>query len=201
MGFCSIHGHHHDDGHVHNKSEKATGQLRSEHEGIKLMIQILEKAVSDMDKVEIEDLGKMLEFIQVFADKCHHAKEETLLFPALEAAGVPNEGGPIGVMLMEHDMGRQFVAGMAEALGKMKGGDKEAGKDFSENAKGYGDLLSAHIEKENNILFRMAEMSLPEERDEELFQGFEKIELEKIGAGKHEEFHALLDGLAEKYLK
>lgn len=200
MGFCSIHGHHHDHDHGHEKSEKATGQLRAEHEGIKLMIQILEKAVSDMDKAKVEDLEKMVEFIKIFADKCHHAKEETLLFPALEEAGVPNEGGPIGVMLMEHDMGRSFVAAMSEALEKMKAGDKGAGNDFKENAQGYGNLLASHIEKENNILFHMAEMSFSKEKDEELFEGFEKIETEKIGEGKHDEFHALLDRLAEEYL-
>ena len=63
MGFCSMHGHHHDDGHVHKKNEKATGQLRAEHEGIKLMIQILEKAAADMDNAKVEDLEKMVEFI------------------------------------------------------------------------------------------------------------------------------------------
>lgn len=200
MGFCSVHGHHHDHDHGHEKSEKATGQLRAEHEGIKLMIQILEKAVSNMDNAKVEDLEKMIEFIKVFADKCHHAKEETLLFPALEEAGVPNEGGPIGVMLMEHDMGRSFVAAMSEALEKMKAGDKGAGNDFKENAQGYGNLLTSHIEKENNILFHMAEMSFSKEKDEELFEGFEKVEIEKIGKGKHDEFHALLDRLAEEYL-
>ncbi|MEK7098018.1 MAG: hemerythrin domain-containing protein [Patescibacteria group bacterium] len=199
--MCALHGHHHDHDHEHKKNEKATGQLRAEHEGIRLMIKILEKVSEDINNAKVEDLEKMVEFIKVFADKCHHAKEETLLFPALEAAGIPNEGGPIGVMLMEHDMGREFVAGMGEALEKMKAGDKEAGKEFAENALGYGNLLTSHIEKENNILFHMAEMSFSEEKDEELFLGFENIEKEKIGAGKHEEFHSLLDRLAAEYLK
>lgn len=201
MGMCALHGHHHDHGHEHTKNEKATGQLRAEHEGIRSMIKILEKVSEDINNAKVEDLEKMVEFIKVFADKCHHAKEETLLFPALEEAGVPNEGGPIGVMLMEHDMGRSFVAGMSEALEKIKAGNKEAGKEFAENALGYGNLLTSHIEKENNILFHMAEMSFSKEKDEELLEGFEKIEMEKIGAGKHDEFHALLDRLAEEYLK
>jgi hemerythrin-like domain-containing protein len=36
----------------------------------------------------------MMEFLSVFADTCHHGKEEDFLFPGLEAAGIPNEGGP-----------------------------------------------------------------------------------------------------------
>jgi hypothetical protein len=37
------------------------------------------------------------------------------------------------------------------------------------------------------------------EKDEELFEGFEKIEEERIGAGKHEAFHKLMHTLKEIY--
>lgn len=46
------------------------------------------------------------DFIRGFADGCHHKKEEGVLFPAMQSAGVPCERGPIGVMLAEHERGR-----------------------------------------------------------------------------------------------
>lgn len=64
-----------------------------------------------------EELEGIMEFLMVFVDKCHHGKEEDFLFPALEAAGVARDGGPIGVMLHEHERGRRHIADMKNALG------------------------------------------------------------------------------------
>ena len=37
-------------------------------------------------------------------------------------------------------------------------------------------------------------------KDTELFEAFEQLERERIGVGKHDEFHALLDQLQNTYL-
>src|SRR5512137_1052010 len=105
---------------------KPTEQLKEEHREIELMLKILEKACKKLEsgeKVSPEHLEKIVEFIRVFVDKCHHAKEEDQLFPAMEEAGIPKQGGPIGVMLLEHDMGRESVREMSEVLRKYKSGD------------------------------------------------------------------------------
>jgi hypothetical protein len=60
-------------------------------------------------------IGDCSGFFRNFADRCHHSKEEDELFPKMVEHGIPKEGGPIGVMLMEHDQGRAFVRGMSEA--------------------------------------------------------------------------------------
>jgi hypothetical protein len=46
----------------------------------------------------------------------------------------------------------------------------------------------------------MADSRLSEKRQDELFEGFEKIEEERIGVGKHEQFHGLLEKLSQLYL-
>jgi hemerythrin-like domain-containing protein len=96
-----------------------TEQLKKEHEGIMLMLRILGKMCDKLEAGEPVDTGHMkssVEFLKVFADTCHHAKEEERLFPAMERAGIPKEGGPIGVMLQEHEMGRAYVIGLADAV-------------------------------------------------------------------------------------
>ena len=181
---------------------KSTNELRDEHRGIEVMLDILNGAAEKIaagDKADFGHLGDMMEFLTVFADKCHHGKEEDFLFPALEEAGIPNEGGPIGVMLSEHVRGREHIARMKEAVEAMKSGDKGGAALFVEHARGYTGLLRQHIQKEDGVLFVMAEQRLNAAKDEELFREFAKLEEERIGPGKHDEFHAMLDRLAEVY--
>ena len=182
---------------------KPTEELRQDHQAIKRMLSILEGASRKLEAgeaVDAEDLAEMIEFIRVFADRCHHGKEEDLLFVAMEEAGVPREGGPIGVMLQEHDMGRGFVRGMDEALAAFRAGKATARSAFVRNARNYVLLLTQHIDKEDNILYPIADMHLSPEQQDALREGFAQVERERIGAGKHEEFHALLDRLSQVYL-
>jgi len=104
----------------------------------------------------IETLQDYLEFFRGYADECHHAREERLLFPALVAAGLPARGGPIGCMLEEHDEGRQRLAEMAAALALLQAGDRSALTRLRSAGKSYVALLRAHIDKENRVLFVMA---------------------------------------------
>ncbi len=181
-----------------------TAELKEEHKGILLMLRILEKIAAKLEaneKVDAGHLERIVDFFRVFADKCHHGKEEDLLFPALEKFGIPKERGPIGVMLLEHEQGRDYVRGMGKALAKHKRGDSSALGEFARNARNYIALLSQHIGKEDQVLFPMGEKVLPQDIQTKLSEGFEKIEMERIGEGTHEELHKLLERLEEIYLK
>jgi len=181
----------------------ATQQLKDEHEGILLMLRILDKIAAKIEaegNVDPHHLERIVEFLQVFADRCHHGKEEDLLFPEMEKAGIPREKGPIGVMLMEHDQGRAYVRGMAEASSRYKKGDSAASAEYAKSARNYIALLTQHINKENNVLFPMEEKVLSPKKQEELVEAFERLEREKIGEGTHERFHHLLHELQERYL-
>jgi len=183
---------------------RPTEVLKKEHKAIELMLKVLEKFCEKIEsekEVNQEHLDQILEFIKVFGNQCHHAKEEELLFPAMEDMGMPREGGPIGVMLTEHDMGRNYVKGMSAATQKYKAGDKDALSDITENARNYITLLREHIDKEDTILYQMADTHLSAEKEEELLEGFEKLERDRIGIDKHEGFHRLLQHLEEVYLK
>jgi len=180
-----------------------TEQLEEEHKGIKLALDILEKICQKLEskeKVDPSDLEKILEFIRVFADKCHHGKEEDLLFPAIEEAGIPKDGGPTGVMVEEHNLGREYVKGFGEGVSAFAAGNEQARTKIVENARNYIQLLSQHIDKEDNILYMIADMHLSQEKQNELLKQFEKVEEEKIGKGKHEEFHKMLEELKAKYI-
>ncbi len=181
----------------------ATQELRDEHEGILVMLSVIEVLGTDLQNnkpVNLDHLDQILNFLTTFADRCHHGKEEDLLFPALEKAGIPKEGGPIGVMLAEHTQGRVFIRSMIDALPKLRTGDIAARMAFAEAGLGYVHLLRDHIAKENTVLFVMAERLLPPEEHVKLAEGFERIERERIGEGVHEQFHILLHHLRDTYL-
>ena len=183
---------------------KATDELKNEHQGIELMLRVL-KAIArkfgqgePIDKAQLDDI---IEFLAVFVDKCHHGKEEEFLFPALEAAGVQRDGGPIGVMLSEHEQGRKLVAEIKGAVARYTSGGKSAAPDSQTAIADYVALLTQHIVKENTVLFPMADAKLTPKQDDELFEAFEKLERDRIGEGTHEAFHALLDQLQDQYLR
>src|SRR3990167_7298758 len=174
----------------------STEQLRNEHQAVLLALDILEKICRKLEakeKVDPKHQEEILEFIKIFVDKCHHGKEEDLLFPAMEEVGIPKEEGPIGMMLMEHDVGRSYVKGMSENIPNPE--------KFIGDARGYIELLKQHIEKENNILYQMADSNISQTKDGELLKEFDKLELERIGSGKHEEFHKMIKRLKRIYLK
>jgi len=145
-------------------------------------------------------LEQLIEFFATFVDRCHHGKEEELLFPALEEVGVSKEGGPIGVMLKEHQLGRDAVAKMKATLVRYRDGDRKAAGDLVHHARAYIALLDQHIDKENNVLFVLADNNLSKEKQMELWEGFETIETQKIGPGKHEAFHKMIESLESIYL-
>jgi len=125
-----------------------------------------------------DDLARFVEFIRRYADTYHHGKEEDMLFTAMVAAGVPQDGGPIAVMLAEHDQGRAF-AGVLDAVAEGEGpltGD-EADRVI-QAAGGYADLLRNHIEKEDQILYPMAQRFIPAPAMEELGRAFDAYEAE-----------------------
>jgi hemerythrin-like domain-containing protein len=143
-----------------------TAALVSEHRLIKRMLALLERNAQHTAAGEYRTYRFYLDgvdFIRNFADRFHHAKEEDVLFEALVANGMPREHSPVAAMLVEHDLGRAFVKAMEEAARQATEGI--AGRDavIAENALAYVALLREHIDKEDGILYPLAERVIPAE--------------------------------------
>ncbi|HPS58732.1 MAG TPA: hemerythrin domain-containing protein [Spirochaetota bacterium] len=180
--------------------ELASKDLIHEHEAILFALKVLEEICNRIEsgkEVPVQDITDLIDFIKLFADKCHHGKEENFLFPAMEEAGIQKQNGPIGVMLMEHTSGREFIKNMQTAVS----GSAMNKPEFVKSARGYISLLRSHIEKENNVLFPIGDVKISPSKQKELLEQFEKFEDEVIGKGKHEELHKQLHEFNLKYLK
>jgi hemerythrin-like domain-containing protein len=108
--------------------------LNHEHRIIKQGLRGLDGMCQRLEsgqQIPSEAVAQILDFIRTFADRCHQMKEEMHLFPALQQHGVPREGGCLGVLLHEHDMGRGLIAELSRAAQSYKDGDAEAGRRLS----------------------------------------------------------------------
>jgi hemerythrin-like domain-containing protein len=185
----------HGGAHHHESFERATEALSAEHRVIETVLDALEKLARTAESSALTDWAKAIDFLRNFADKCHHLKEETLLFPALEERGIPRESGPIGMMLAEHEAGRGYVRAMAAAL-DAAARDSGARRILRNEAAAYIRLLREHITKEDEVLFQMADNVLSAEEQQKLLRDFEEHESREIGVGFHEKYLGIARALA-----
>ncbi|MDR7601440.1 MAG: hemerythrin domain-containing protein [Armatimonadota bacterium] len=167
-----------------------------EHEIILGALEGLERHLHQVQESGILQPGyvrDLVAFCQGFVDRCHHGKEEHCLFPCLERRGIPREGGPIGVMLMEHEMGRQLVRRIAEAVERYEAGQSTA-EAVADLGWQYLELLRAHIAKENGILFPMGEAVLQAEDDGQVGRCYDGVEHTQ-GEGEHQRLTRLAERL------
>ncbi len=181
---------------MNEANEMPTAVLRSEHKVILRVIEVLKRLVARAksgEGFEKHCLSRCVTFFQLFADACHHAKEEDLLFPALEYRGMPRDGGPIGCMLEEHRAAREFTRLMAEAL---EADEEDA---FCSAAKQYADLLTQHIQKEDTVLFTLGDNVLTGDDQESLCGKFCDVGCGTFGGKKQTELAAMADELESRW--
>lgn len=175
-----------------------TEVLKNEHQTVLTVLDLLEKVgtkIRSGQEIKTEYLDQLLKILKEYVDHCHHGKEEKILFPSLERLGLSRQNGPVGVMLMEHDNGRQYIREMNNAVLEYKAGDREALRTFAANASYYATLMGEHIYKENNILYPIADLHLSKEELTAMLEDFALIEKETIGTGKQEEYLLMITSL------
>jgi len=175
-------------------AETATSRLREEHQLILQVADAMQALLADAEGPEgldFDTIGDCVTFIRLFADACHHGKEEDLLFPELEAAGMPRNQGPIAVMLYEHEQGRAFARQMAEALAPARQRGEQALAALQSAARGYIDLIRGHILKEDRILFEMADQAVRGSACDRLCGGYGAVCARRFEGHSKEELQTL----------
>jgi hemerythrin-like domain-containing protein len=177
----------------------AIEELKHEH---KIVLLVLDGVLKEIEliketrTVNVDKIMRVIDFLKNFTDKCHHSKEEDHLFQRMIDRGMTGTNGPISVMLAEHTEGRRLVKSIEDALPEAEK-DPKAVESIQQDLGSYVVLLKAHIDKEDNILYPLAEELLTDQDMKELEEAFEKIELEEMGEGEHEKYHQLAHELQE----
>jgi hemerythrin-like domain-containing protein len=181
---------------------RPTEMLVEEHRVISMVLDCLEAMTDQADRsgeLDWSSARQVVDFLQVFADQCHHHKEEDHLFPLMEARGFSREFGPTAVMLDEHSLARKHVQGMVQALEQAVSEPAASRAAFIANARAYLPLLRQHILKENHRLFPMADRVFSEEDQRRLQASFEDVEHAEAHAGMHARYLRIADELAERF--
>lgn len=175
-----------------------------EHDNIKKVLKIARQMclkAFDEKILEPEDFFKVIDFVRNYADKFHHGKEEAVLFKLMDKEiGAMATNGPIQGMLIEHDLGRSYMAGLEEALNNYKSGDKEATLNIIANTISYTEMLKRHIHNEDNALFPFAARQLRKEALDQLEAEINEIENNAQTEAIKTKYLGLINELEQKYL-
>jgi hemerythrin-like domain-containing protein len=175
-----------------------TEKLRYDHDVILEVLDGAERAAASTNTtghVDTDAVGKMIDFFHNFADNYHHRKEEEHLFLKLVEYGMPIGQGPIAVMMHEHESGRRLIKTIEKSLEDVKSGDTSAPGQLAASLASYVELLRDHIQKENEVLFPMAESMLSPADKDALLVEFERIDSEQQETGTVEQYYKLAHSL------
>jgi DUF438 domain-containing protein len=137
-----------------------------------------------------------LEYFSGYVERCHSHKEEDHLFPLLEARGMPAQGGPLAVMLMEHRHSSDTLVTL-KALGREYiGGNHSVLPELRETFTEYAGVLKDHFWKENDILFPMARRVLGAADAARVEAGIAAVDA-SIGPDTRERYSALAARIVE----
>jgi hemerythrin-like domain-containing protein len=155
--------------------------LSNDHRIVLEKLNVLDQTINN---IKSQDAKKTLEDLKLFIRKemeIHFTKEEDALFPEIEKF-MPREGGPIGVMLMDHEDLYKYEDNLVRGIDLFIKNESngEAIKLIKENGTNYINLLREHIYKEDNMLFMMADMHLEEDQIKEIMRKFEELDKKQL---------------------
>jgi hemerythrin-like domain-containing protein len=158
--------------------------LRAEHSVLRLALVVLQTAAERVAKGEPIAQQTVLELVRTishFGEQEHAGKEEHALFPALHAAGMPMRYGPLAVMLLEHERARELSRHMARAASSLGATDMQDA--FSKAAQEYVVLVGGHINREESVLFPMADQVVALERLSAVREAFARMDRDRPSGG------------------
>jgi DUF438 domain-containing protein len=176
--------------------------LVADHEQTEKVIDALE-TLWRQQPPEPATVARALRYFNEFADACHNQKEEQHLFPRLEGVGIPTHGGPLAVMLAEHERCQELLATFTVLGRRVVDGDSTAADGMVEAFREYATLLKDHYWKENDILYPMGRRALAPEVSQAVVAGIEALEAalgadtrQRYATLAHEITHGTLDDLS-----
>jgi hemerythrin-like domain-containing protein len=168
-----------------------------EHRLIERMIALMEKELHRLQEnvavdpefafVDPAFLDIALDFLRTYADRCHHGKEEDLLFAALAKKDLaPEHRRVMEELIEEHVQARQTTARLMRAKEQHLRGDPAALGDILRGLAELTEFYSRHIDKEDNHFFLPCLTYFSEAEKAELFSAMGEFD-RKLIHGKYQQ--------------
>jgi hemerythrin-like domain-containing protein len=174
------------------------GPLMREHRLIERMVEVMRAEAEMIDLGQPPDtdlLARLVDFFRTYADRCHHGKEEDILFRELRTKDLtPKLKAELDELMDDHVRARQLVGTIDKGRQKILKGDADAAKEVR---KAMGELLFLypdHIEREDKqFFFPIMELFSREEMDA-MLEKFWEFDQRLI----HEKYGGMVKGLEER---
>lgn len=178
-----------------------TENLTKEHKDIIELLNIMNKIADKIKSKDVfytSDVEEIIDFLKFFIEKSHHGKEE-IFYPELKFAGIPIELESLSIMMYEHTLAKNYLKDIYSCVENCKIGNSFSGELLADSLKNYVVLIKNHIQKEEEIIFPLADKELSQEKQTDIYRQFENIEKKIISHGFQEHYHKLLKNLKIKY--
>jgi len=175
------------------------GPLMIEHRLIEKMIALWAKELSFIAKTgqaNVSFIEKGIDFMRTYADRCHHGKEEDILFSCLKEKNLAKDlKGILDELINEHAVARKTVAALAKAKDKYGCGDKKSLGDIVQPIKLMTELYPSHIEKEDKHFFLPCMDYLNKQEQSKMLEEFREFDRLLI----HEKYKSTVETLQADY--
>jgi len=177
-------------------SEQWSDLLMTDHQTTEQVFEAVERALAGPGNPAPGLLTDAARYFQEYVDGCHNKKEEHHLFPLIEQRGIPRHGGPLAVMLMEHEQNRILLPKVTRLIEAYAGGDAAVLPQLRAAFGEYVALMKNHFWKENDILYPMARRVMSATDGQTVVAGIEATEA-SVGPDTRAKYY----GLAERIIK
>jgi len=131
--------------------------LMVEHRLIERMIALMRGQLETMNATRTADVAfidSAVDFVRTYADRCHHGKEEGILFRDLSRKPLsPEHKKAMAELVTEHAFGRNTAARLAQAGTRYAEGKLDALNIISGHFLTLVEFYPKHIEKEDRRFF------------------------------------------------
>ena len=173
-----------------------TQELKNDHRVIQQVVAGMSAVAELLDsgkQVDPSVLADLVQFLRVFADQCHHEKEEQYLFPLLATKANGSARRELESLEREHRAAKQLVGQLAKVAAVYLHNPAALRYRVIDLLQQLVELYPAHIWKEDFLLFPLAQQNLTSAEQRNLEEEFENVERE-VG----EDVHAAFEMLAKK---
>ena len=173
-------------------SQSWSDLLMNDHQTTEKVLEAVDREFASAEGPSPALLRDAVEYFQQYVDACHNKKEEEHLFPLIERRGIPRGGGPLAVMLSEHDQNRSLLPDLVRLANAYISGDRGVLGDLRGAFERYASLLRNHFWKENDILYPMARKVMSEADAQAVIAGIDATEA-AIGPDTRAKYYALAE--------
>ena len=183
---------------------KPTDNLITEHKEICELLNIMSVIAENIKSKDVfypNDVDEIIDSMIILLDKSHHGKEEDVFYPELILSGILKEKAPLSINNNEHMLAKRYLNEISSCVVNCKIGIDFSGELLADSLTNCVDVIHNHIQREEEIVFPLANEAFSIEKQNEIYKKFEDIEQKNIRHNFNDHLNKLVNNLNNKYLK